>query len=274
MKKALNLLTALLHFAVNSFSFSIEKTDGLVTNGGGVSIIPYNKYAFENMAQNDLSNYNGAETFIDENFEEEFNGPPVSKEKAIYTITITNSAATEKTFYLFSGLLLEEANLVPLTVTGLLGWGAFSGTTVPQTPAGQVTQGKFYALEDGTIDSYGIFTPTVTPSLTASGRPYSLTKFLSYACKKNNQHVGLIKMTTAVGSPNLDGSIYVAKRTPYHELGNKIIVITDSRDPKFIDQGVCYIPVNTRLTPETEIKMTIAASSSMTLSLYMNGRAV
>lgn len=205
---------------------------------------------------------NGFDNYDDDNYDDEFDGKGREDEQGVFTFTVTNTHTTQsKEFYLFSGLLIGESNLTPLIISGL-GWGV--STTVPQSPQGQMVDGAFYAIND---------TLSAAPSLTGAGDSFTIARFLSYCISaKRVQTITGLTITSPAASGNHSKNIAISRRNPYKELGNMLKNISLFRSPRDVDRDITIVRLATNLTRETEFKMSIAPSSTITVTLFMNGQ--
>ncbi len=218
-----------------------------------------NKEVLERMAIQNFDNYDGEF----DNWQAVTSGD----EQGIFTITITNSEALARQFYLFNGELLlgNSFGKIIFPATGLL--SATEPTEINTAPLGQIV--------DGSLVTRAIGVPLSSPAqLSASGSPFPIQRWLVYALtSRKTQVITGIKIDSAT-SGNHTGNITIGRQNPYKDLGSKSINLSAFRSPKDYQANVTVVPVGVALKSDTYVKFDIAASSTMTLTLFMNGQTM
>lgn len=222
-----------------------------------------NKEVLERMAIQNFDNYDGEF----DNWQAVTSGD----EQGIFTVTVTNTEGFARQFYLFNGELLLGQNfgqsiMPPLDLDGAPGVAI---KTKPElifrAPIGQIIDGPTRAIGKNILDDQQIM---------ASGSPFPLQRWLTYALSsRKTQVITGIKIDSAT-SANHTGNITIGRQNPYRDLGSKSINLSAFRSPKDYQANVTVVPVGVALKSDTYVKFDIAASSTITLTLFMNGQTM
>ncbi|MFM2292622.1 MAG: hypothetical protein RIS29_2435 [Bacteroidota bacterium] len=222
-----------------------------------------NKEVLERMAIQNFDNYDGEF--------DNWQAVTSSDEQGIFTIKIRNLEAADRQFFLFNGELLLGQNfglqIIPaLALDGAPGVAtATTPSLILNAPIGQIVDGNTRAIDKTILD---------TPQIIGSGSPFPIKRWLSYALSsRKTQVITGIKIDSATSS-NHTGNITVGRQSPYGDKGSKSINLSAFRSPKDYQANVTVVPVGVALKADTYVRMDIAASSEMTLTLFMNGQAM
>ena len=254
MKKLIFSFASLLAIAL--VAFFVPEHSALIPGGLALAItglVPFaDKENLERLTINSFSN------FDDDDFEDFM----PSNEQGIFTVTIVNSEAAARSFYLFNGELLTGANyglqIIPaLTVSG----GATVAQLIVNSPIGQIVEGstRYIGASVGT-----------TATIAAQGSPFELTRFLAHCVNTKNQVISGIRIDSATAAQHT-GNITVGKTSPYGDRGSKTINLVAFRRPGDFQTTVTMVPANIALKPDTYVKFDLAASATLTITLFMNG---
>lgn len=262
MKKLLLFSISLVAVTLSFISPETAIAGGILTLSGLVVSPLGNKDVLERMAIQNFDNYDA-----------EFDNWQAnsSDEPGIFTINITNNEAAARRFYLFNGSLILAQNVGFQIIPALNLDGAPGVAT--QTQAQLIYNAPIGQIVDGTTRAIGK-TVADPPYIHASASISTIQAWLTYALSsRKTQVITGIKIDSGTAA-NHTGNITVGKINPYKDMGSRNVNLSSFRSPKDFQSGVTVVPLGVALKADVYISMDIAASSTMTLTLFMNGHSL
>ena len=213
-------------------------------NIAGKELSHFNGPAFSNYdgvsdEWDDFSGISAASDLVDFDGDQPENGAMFAQEKAslqggkkrIFQFTVTNATGVDKDFYLADGLDVGAV-----------------GTILANNPA---------LVPIGGVGVIGV-----------AGKLKDL-KFLRNFFRSNPTRVLGIKIASDV-SLQIETNISIETQSPFHNaLKSRQIVLADYQNEHTFRDKVVTVPEQFQLDDKTQVRMTVVANSSMTVTLYM-----
>lgn len=255
MKKILIALVALMTFSIGAMAQSKTTTEqkfslmsSTLLAGGALASMR----KLEAEAHNHLSNYDGDEydgdeydgfagyTGINDDFLD-FGGENATLLSAVeghnYTFTITNAKSSAVTFYLNPSSKNRNQD----------------GTLAK----GTLREGNFAAIDDINADA----------SLTATGDTYGTIDFLRRFIEKNPTYVKAFQIQSTSANGVAQMLISIQEVSPFKNLMARQLKPTMYQDQHMFNDKVINIPAGFDLNDQIEVKMKIAAATTLTITI-------